>query len=61
MKRMMDQEINEITKGLKKLYILQVIIERAFQRIITTNVNAKDYFNIKEVKESIAEINYRGF
>ena len=57
----MNQEINKITKELKKLYILQIIIKRAFQRIITININIKDYFNIKKIKESIVKINYKGF
>src|SRR6266487_4826142 len=58
-----SQEIDKIIERLEKLQILQVVIERALQRVTTANVNARSYFSSKEdyFDKSIANINYRGF
>ncbi len=61
--KVLSQEIDKITKGLKKLQILQVITERALLRVMTANVNTRSYFSSKKdyFDESITNINYRGF
>jgi hypothetical protein len=62
-KQITSKDIDEITEGLNRLYILQAVTERAFQRNRVADVNQTfTDVNLDEDKEdTIFEVNYGSF
>jgi hypothetical protein len=62
-KQITSKDIDEITEGLNRLHILQVVTERAFQRNRVADVNQTftDVNLDEDEEDTIFEVNYKSF